>query len=61
MKLNLITSIHSPNQELLEYPQKHASIFHAQKLYRVRPAKSTERDYLPLVQFDLFDKYFYSR
>ena len=56
-----ITSIYSPNQEVLEYPQKYASILHAQKLYWVRPANSTGHDYLVLVQFDLVDTYFYSK
>ena len=60
-KLNAITSIHSTNQDVLEYPQNDASILHAQKLYRVRPANSTEHDYLVLVQLDLVDAHFCSR
>ena len=60
-KLNVITSIHSPNQEVLEYPEKHASILHAQKLYRSSPANSTGHDYLHPVQFDLIDTDFYYR
>ena len=61
IKLNVITSIHSRNQEVLEYPRKYASILHAQKLYRVRPANSAGLYYLVLVQFDLVDTYFYLR
>ena len=61
IKLSVISSIHSPNQEVLEYPQKYASIFHAQKLYQVRPTNSTGHNYLVLVQFDLVDMYFHSR
>ena len=57
----MITSIHSPNQEVLEYPQNYESILHAQRLYRVRPANSTGYDYLVLVQFNLVNTYFYSR
>ena len=60
-KLNMIFSIHSLNQEVLEYPQKFASILHVQKIYQARPANSTGRDYLVPVQFDLVDTYFYSR
>ena len=60
-RLNVITSIHSPNQEVPEHPQKYASILHAQMLYRVRPVNSTGHDCLVLVQFDLIDTYFYSR
>ena len=60
-KLNLITSIHSPNRGVPEYPQKYASILHAQKLYLACPAKSTGRSYLVLAQFDLADSCFYSR
>ena len=56
-----IISIHSPNQEVLEYPEKHAVILHVQKLYQVRLADSTRRNSLGLVQFDLVDTYFYSR
>ena len=48
-----IISIHLPNQEVLEYPQKHALILHVQKPYQVHLAISTRRDYLDLVQFDL--------
>ena len=55
------TSIYSPNQEVLEYPQKHALILHVQRLYWVRPANNTGHDYLVLVQFDLVDTYFYSK
>ena len=61
MKLNVITSIHSPNQEVLEYPQKYASILHVQNPYEVRPANNIGHDYQVLVQFDLVDTYFYSR
>ena len=60
-KLSVIIFIHSPNQEVLEYPQKYASVLHAQKLYRVRPTNSTGRDYLVPVQSDLVDMYFSSR
>ena len=56
-----ITSIHSPNQEVPEYLQKHASILHVQKLYQVHPANNTGRSYLVLVQFDLINTYFYSK
>ena len=56
-----IISIHSPNQEALEYPQKHASILHIQKLYQIRPAKSTRHDCLSLVQLDLVCMYFCSK
>ena len=55
------TSIHSPNQEVLEYPQKHALILHVQKLYQAHIANSIKLDYLDLVQFDLVDSYFYSK
>ena len=56
-----ITSIHSPNQEVLEYPQKYASILRLQKLYLVHLANSTRHDCLVLVQFDLVYTFFYSR
>ena len=56
-----ITSIHLPNQETLEYPQKHALIIHVQKLYQVRTENSTSYDYLGLVQFYLISTYFYSK
>ena len=56
-----IISIHSPNQEVPEYPQKHASIFHVQKLYQAHVANSTGHNYLGLVQFDLVDTYFSSK
>ena len=56
-----IISIHLPNQEVPEYPQKHALIFQVQKLYQVRLANSTRRDYLGLVQFDLVNTYFCSK
>ena len=55
------TFTHSLNQEVLEYPQKHALILHVQKLYQVRPANSTRHDYLGLVKFDLVDMYFCSK
>ena len=61
IKLSVIISIHSHNMQLLEYPHKYASIFHAQKLYRVDPANSTERNYLVPAQFDLVDTCFCSR
>ena len=48
-------------QEVLEYPQKYASILHAQKLYWVRPANSGGHDYLVPAQLELVDTYFYSR
>ena len=50
-----LTSIHLPNQEAPEYPQKHALILHVQRPYQVRPADNTTYDYLGLVQFDLVD------
>ena len=56
-----IISIHLPNQEALEYPQKHALILHVQKLYQVRLANITGHHYLGLVQFDLVDTYFCSK
>ena len=56
-----IISIHSPNQEVPEYPQKHAIIPHVQRLFQVRPANSTRRDYLGTLQFDLIDTYFCSK
>ena len=49
------TSIHLPNQEVPEYPQKHALILHVKRPYQVRPADNTTYDYLGLVQFDLVD------
>ena len=53
---------HSLTQSgVLEYPQKYASILHPQKLYQAHLVNSTRYDYLVLVQFDLIDKYFYSR
>ena len=57
----MIISIHLLNQEVREYPQKHALILHVQKPYRVRPANSRRHDYIVLVQFDLVDIYFYSK
>ena len=57
----LLTFIHLPNQETLEYPQKHALILHAKRPFQVRSTNSTRRDYLGLVQFDLVDTYFYSK
>ena len=56
-KNDATTSIHTPNQEVLEFPQKHALILHVQKPYQVRAANNTRHDYLGLVQFDLFDTY----
>ena len=38
-KLNVIISIHSSNQEVPGYPQKHASILQAIKLYQVHRFK----------------------
>ena len=61
MKLNVITSIHTPNQEMLEYPWKHVSILHAQKFCRAHPVNNTANDCLALVEFDLVDTYLYSR
>ena len=58
MKLNVITSIHSPNEEILKYPHKYAPALHARKSYWVRPANSIGHDYLVLVQFDLVDTHF---
>ena len=58
IKLKVITFIHLPNQEVLEYLQKYTLIFHTQKLYRVRAANSAVQDYLVLVQFDLVNTYF---
>ena len=58
---NAIISFNSRNQEVIEYPQKHASILDAQKLYWVRLANSAGHDYLILVQLNLVDMYFYSR
>ena len=60
-KLNVISSIHPPNQEVLEYPEKNASILHIQKLYQDGPANNTRDDFVALAQFDLGDTYFYSR
>ena len=57
----VIISIHSPNQEVLEYLQKYASILHVQKLYQTFPANNTGHDYLVPVQFDLVGVYFYSK
>ena len=57
----MIISTHSPNQEIPEYPQRRASIFHSKKLYQVHFANSTGHDCLVLLQFDLIDTYFYSR
>ena len=54
-------SIHLPNQEVPEHPQKHALILHVQKLYQFRLANSKRQDYLGLVQFDLVSMYFYPR
>ena len=45
IKLNVIISIHSPNQEVLEYPQKYALILQVQKLNRVPPANNTGLDF----------------
>ena len=56
-----IISIHLPNQEVPEYPQKYALILQVQKPYQVRSANSARHDYLGLVQFDLVDMYFYSK
>ena len=56
-----IISIHSLNQNALEYPQKYALILHVQKLYWARPANNTRHDYLVPVQFGLVDMYFYSK
>ena len=53
----MIISIHSPNQEALEYPQKDALILHLKKFYQVHLAHSTGHDYLGHVQFDLVDTY----
>ena len=61
IKLNVITSINLPNQDVFEYPQKYALILHVQKLYWVRPANNTGHNCLVLVQFDLVDMYFYSK
>ena len=36
------TPIQLPNQEVPEYPQRHALIRHVQKLYQVRLANSTD-------------------
>ena len=58
MKLNVITSIPSPNREVLEYPQKYKSILQAQKLYQARPANNAGHESLVLVQFDLVNTYF---
>ena len=58
---SVIISIHSLNQEALEYPQKHALILHVQKAHQVHLADSTKHDYLGLVQFDLVDMYFCSK
>ena len=58
IKLGAIISIHSPNQEVHKYSQKHASILQAQKLYQSCPAKNTRCDYLALAQLDLIDTYF---
>ena len=56
-----ITSICSPSQEVLEYPQKPALILHRQKPYEARSANSIILDYLVLVQFGLVGTYFYSK
>ena len=56
-----ITSICSPSQEVLEYPQKPALILHGQKPYEARSANSIILDYLVLVQFGLVGTYFYSK
>ena len=56
-----ITSIHSPNQEMPEYPQKSALILHVQNLYWVAPANNTGHGCLVLVQFNLINLYFYSK
>ena len=61
IKISVIISIHSPKQEVPGYPQKHASILHAQKLYQVHLANSAGHDCLVLIQFELIDTYFHSR
>ena len=48
-------------QKVSEYPQKHASVLHVQKLYQVHLANSTGHDYLVFAQFDLVDTYFHSK
>ena len=59
IKLNAIISVHSPNQEVLEYHQKHPLILHVQKFYKVHLAHSIGHDYLVLVQFDYYYYYYY--
>ena len=55
-----IISIHLPNQELLEYPQKHALILHVQKPCQAHPADNTTR--LPgSCRIRSIGTYFYSK
>ena len=56
----VITSIYSPNQ-VFEYPQKYPLILYVQKLYQAHLENNTGHDCLVLVQFDLFNRYFYSK
>ena len=57
---SMITSIHLPAQEVLEYPFEYVSIPPLQKPYLVHLANSRGCDYPVFVQFDLVDTYFYS-
>ena len=50
-----------PIQEILAYLLEYESILHVRKLYQTHLANSTKRNYLALLQFDLFDTNFYSR
>ena len=57
----MIVFIDLSTREVLQHPMECASIPPLQKLYWVHFANSTGRDYLPLGQFDLVDRCFYSR
>ena len=56
----MITSIHLPTQEVLEYLLEYASILRLQKLYLVHLQNSTRHDYLALVQCDLIYTFFFN-
>ena len=49
----MITSIHLPTQEVLEYPLEYTPIIPLQKLYWAHLPNSAGCDYVALAQFDL--------